>query len=236
MFRILIVEDVEDVLDEMRKGIEAAFPGSDGRSNVKVHTSGSVDEAITLITDEHAKGRNYHAAVLDFKLPQKKGAPPQGDLTICETLKKLMPNALIVHITAYGDDEEIVSHLKNLHMGRLGSEAELISKVPGDWPEKLIAVLKAFLYGGLIEEQMQDVFGLRDRQLKFRTRTSATSLPSLGERSLTHAIASLSRDIEAYWYDIDEELRAKISTIFRVDMYDQRLVRVSLIRETKGKD
>src|SRR5437870_2467698 len=108
MFRILIVEDIEDVLDEMKKGIEAAFVGREGRSDAKIHTAASVDEAITRIREETAKGKSYHAAVLDFKLPKTKGAPPQGDLLICETLKQSMPNTLIVHITAYADDSEIV--------------------------------------------------------------------------------------------------------------------------------
>jgi|GEM_PF-1994264 len=235
MFRILIVEDIYSTLEAMRDGIKTAFEGREGRSDAKVHTAGAVDEAITLINEERGRGKSYHAAVLDFKLPKTKGAPPEGDLSICETLKQSMPNTLIVHITAYDDDKDILKHLKAVHMGRLGSEAELIIK-QGNWPEKLISALKAYLYGGLIEEQMQDVFGLRDRQLKFRTRSSAAPPSARGERSLTHAIATLSRDIESYWHVLDEELRQKIHTVFRVDTYGQNVVRVSLIRETKGKD
>jgi CheY-like chemotaxis protein len=231
MFRILIVED--STLDELLLPVSEAFTEPDGEPGVTVHTAKALAEAEELIHAAERTGLPYHAVILDFKLPERVGlTPTKIDESLCLLIRRMRWPTLVAHITAWGEDEDVRRHLQLVHHERLDPMDLLFLKTDGRYASKLVRSLKEFLYGMRIEEQMLSVFG-DTRELAFAARGRALRERARFERSMTHDIAALRRDIAAHWHDLDERLQAKISKFFRVDA-ESRPVRVSL-RQTAAQ-
>ena len=231
MFRVLVVEDIESVLNRLATELQSAFLAPEGETLLKVYPAKSVKDGLTLIDEGHARNRPFHAAVLDFKLPQSAGEDAKMDESLCLAIKRKMPNALVVHITSHSTDPFVANHINIYHLGGRGAEAEVLPK-KAEWPTKLEAILKKFLYGTRIEQQLDRLFGADSAITPYSSRTAFLPSRSQGERSLTHALATLAREIEEHWVDLDEGLQTRIKAIFRVDTYDDS-VRVSLINPEK---
>ncbi|OGW16671.1 MAG: hypothetical protein A3G93_00470 [Nitrospinae bacterium RIFCSPLOWO2_12_FULL_45_22] len=223
MFRILIVEDIELTLEQLEKTLSEEFPQS------TIDTAETVKEGLERIEAAVDKGQHYHAAVLDFKLPEDKGKQDEVDESLCEKIRHEMPDIIVAHISAYPGDPKIQDHVKNYHLDRRDSSAALISKDEVDWPSELVKKLKEFLYGTRIEEQINNLFRKQPvsayREPIYRRRTG-----TIGNGSVTHELAALFRDILENWTALDDRLRTRIMSLFRVDTSSDP-IRIGLIKD-----
>jgi CheY-like chemotaxis protein len=229
MFRILIVEDIRNTLKQLKIFISEALKEPDGAPSVVIHTAEAVEDAKQLILEAKERGQPYHAVVLDFKLPKRQGHNPElpeTDESLCLLIRQQTPDTLVAHITAYRDDEVVSSHVRLVHEEQIDPWALIFSKADSEYALNLVERLRAFLYGMRIEEQMAHVFGV-PQGLAFAARGRIERARSRAERSLTHDIAALRRDIVAHWHYLDERLQNHIRKFFRVDD-ESRPVRVSL--------
>jgi CheY-like chemotaxis protein len=220
MFRILIIEDIEGTLNQLQELLSEVFPGA------QIDTAPAVKEAHELIKEGWDEAQPYQAIILDFKLPAEVGENPEVDESVCKVIKNLTPPPLVAHITAYPQDKLVADHINAFHTKQISPSALALSKLDKDWANQLLESLRAHLYGKRIEEKMEAMFGKEDVAV-FHARTRAGREEPVGERSRTHELANLCREISAHWGDIDERLRLRIQRKFLIDD-DARPVRVSL--------
>lgn len=231
MFQILIVEDVKRTLEQLTKYIAAALKESNDEPSAVIHTAEGVEDARQLIRAAADNNQPYHAVILDFKLPEQAGGNPELariDETLCLLIRQTMRSTLVAHITAYSNDEVVRDHLRLVHQEKV-TPALTFLKADPEYAIKLVDELRSFLYGMRIEEQIAVVFG-EPRALAFAARGRSRQperARARSERSLTHDIAALRRDIAAHWHHLDEKRREWIRQYFRVDDNSQP-VRVSL--------
>ncbi len=236
MFRILIVEDMKNTLKQLTILIAAALQEPDGGQGVVIHKAEAVEDARRLILSAAEGNRPYHAVILDFMLPKQVGFNPEissPDESLCLLIRHKLRHTLVAHITAYSDDEAVSEHLRVVHQEKVNPRALFFSKAVGEYAPHLVTELSAFLYGTRIEEQIALVFGA-PRELAFAAKRRAPERErGRSERSLTHDIAALRRDIVAHWHHLDERLHDLIREYFRVDDAS-RPVRISLRQPTAG--
>jgi CheY-like chemotaxis protein len=220
-FRLLIVEDEEETLDEMQKLFAGRFP------DAIVDVADTVNGGLRLIEQASDSRSYYDVAILDMKLPKDLGDNPEVDESLCQKVRDLMPHTLIIHYTAYPEDPQVSRHAKRVHTGPDDPRASIISKRDLGWSQDMLRQLKAYLYGARIERQMTLLFGNSDEvALQSHPRKSRGLEKPVG--SLTHTIAALQRDIVVHWNDLDEKLQQKIRNVFYVDT-DSDPIRISLI-------
>jgi CheY-like chemotaxis protein len=203
MFRLLIIEDDDSTLYHLKKYLSGAFSKHVTEFPPQIDTAITVSEAQALIEASYAKKSPYHAVILDFKLPKISGEVAEFDESLCLAVRRLLPRTLVVHISAYIADELIQNHLNDFHLHSFDSSFTL-SKLNVDYPERLAIMLKGFLYGAQIEEQIELVW-----------RVGTTQEDSQGD--VTHELAALSRNITRHWEYLDDTMKEKIKRFFYVD-------------------
>jgi len=210
MFHILIVEDILNTLEALRDLLQEEFP------NALIETAPTVAEGKEKIRVAMAKNQPFNIAILDFKLPAHKGHNPEVDESLCQEIRSVMPETLVIHITAFHEDPAVARHITKYHTGVNAPRVGLIQK-NARWPEKLLGEMKSYS----IEEQMNALFGPK-------AIASARSLESgrIGA-GLTQTLAKLIRDIATYWNDLDDETKEKVRDRFSISD-KQPPVRVSL--------
>lgn len=219
MFHILVVEDDQWVLHLLLKRLTEEVPESE------INAAESVADGLPLIRRASERRWPYDAAILDFKLPHHQGENPEVDESLCRELVSSMPGTLCIHITAFPDDDKVREHLRIYHLEQLGPRGLVINKVSTDWPEDLLVQLKAYLYGSRIEKQMNRLFRLEDSLTSQRHGRDRLK----GEGGVTHELASLCRDVAAYWYDLDGGLQKRIESLFYVKVGEDKNISVSLL-------
>src|SRR5438105_4634198 len=179
MFRILAVDDEEDIIVPLGKRLAETFPNS------KIETARAIDEASQLIRAAAQSGWPYHAAILDFKLPPKQGFPTKVDESLCQMITELMRDTLVIHITGYIGDPEIVKHQMRVHQDNNARGAWIIDKSNyGSWGTELIDKLKTYLYTNRIGARIDRLFGRGARA------ATASSAP-MGRTSADEGSATL---------------------------------------------
>jgi CheY-like chemotaxis protein len=216
MFRILIVEDIKNTLEQLVDLIALHFPDS------QIDKATTVKEVLVWLATAEAEGWEYDAVILDFRLPVDKGEYPNGSEVLCLAIRQKMPQAFIAHITAHPNDKEVKEHMQRVHREQVGFNAIDLSKLEVIWPEKLLDQLKQFLKGRRIEAQLETLFpsAMASRAGAGRDRVRAAG-------GVTHQLAALSRDIIDFWPDLDEKMKEKIQQFFHVDEAG-KAIRVSL--------
>ena len=222
MFKVLIVDDVEDTLDQLKKYFTEAFP------EAAVETALTVADARRLIEKAYGDKRPYHAVALDFMLPPDHlGQAPLPDVTLCRLLKDLRWPTVVAHMTSHPEDADVRRHIKEAHVEQINPWAFALSKRDDDFAEQLVSRLKAFLYAHRIEERMSRLFGAETNYVS-PARARFSGGYNNGARSVTHELAALCREIGLHWTDLDEDFRRKLSEVFKVDT-ESSPVRVSLL-------
>src|SRR5262245_1531850 len=209
MFRILLVEDNLNTLEELCELLREVFP------QTIIEFASIVDEGLKKISIATTKKQPFDIAVLDFKLPAHKGLNPEIDETLCQEIKSGMPETLVIHITAFHEDSAVIKHIAQHHAGNNDPRSELIQK-SNDWPEKLLSRMKAYL----IDRQLHRLFEKQAEPASVRNTVNRSG-------SLTHMLAALSRDIVAYWPDLDDSTKARIRKYFET-AEDKQQVRLTL--------
>jgi CheY-like chemotaxis protein len=220
MFRILIVEDEPKLLEELRESFRGYFPDS------KIELAGAVDDALQLVKAAFSSGWFYDVAVLDLRLPRQEGGHAELDETICREIRDTRRDTLVIHISAYGEEQDVLRHLENYHDDSGDPQSRLLKKGDPEFWDKLEKKAKEYLYGGLIEQQMDKLFPY-PRSASAGSRLGARSKLS-DQGSLTLELNNLARDIATYWDHLDEKLRCRIQERFNV--YKERgIIRVSFL-------
>lgn len=208
MFRILIVEDIRNSMLMLRNLLSNVF------SESVIDTAGSVVAARKLLELANDKGYPYHAVILDFKLPKQEGEMPETDETLCEYVRTSFPWTLIVHMTSYSDDKKIKKHMDRFHKEENDRNAFYVAKGPKSGT-LLITKLKRFLYSGLVEEQLNQLFGSK-RDPSFTPYGRYLRGTSGRGFSLTNRLAVLLQDIVTHWKDLDESVKNKVRDTYDV--------------------
>lgn len=228
MFRILIVDDVKEIVKQLKVSLTEALREAEGEHTAQINTASNVHDAQKLIENAHLEKRPYHAIILDLKLPRQEGDSPEFDESLCMLARRVTPYTLIAHITAYTDDELVTNHLKKYHLEQVDRSFAL-SKADREYGLALASELKAFLYGNLIEEQMAKVADWTGSQGFTSVRGHRANHTRVrGTGSMTHDLAALFRNITKYWHDLDDATKERIKKVFHVaDQGDG--IRISLI-------
>jgi CheY-like chemotaxis protein len=219
MSRLLLVEDVEGTLDQLYKLLTEVFADF-----AHIDPARSVAEGLQLIERAARERLPYDVAILDFKLPRESGHHPEIDESLCRAIQEQMRHTLVIHITAFPQDPLVLSHLERWHNAPTEPRASCVSKLNGGWARELIETLQSYLYGSRIQEQLEELLGVGASGAALPARATTRTR---GDRSLTHSLARLCRDISAYWPYLDAFLKKRINTYFVVDA-DQHPIRVGL--------
>jgi CheY-like chemotaxis protein len=138
--QVLIVEDVQSLLKELRRFISEAIPG------VEVQSASTQEEAVRLIQKTAASGRQFDIVILDWRLPMSEGGLPEGSPGLFRQLRDSMPDTVVAHITAYALDEEFIKHiLYEVMHSPLGPRSVFFSKAKGDYASELIYFMRRVL-------------------------------------------------------------------------------------------
>jgi CheY-like chemotaxis protein len=216
MFRILITEDEEGTSELLQEHLSEQIP------EAEVECALTVKEAHRLIEEAYNSRELYDAIVLDIKLPKDTGHFPEFDESVCRDIKGLMPKTIVAHISAYLDDKIVQEHIKRVHEQNIDRSFAL-SKRDVEYFLKLSSKLRTFLYGIRIENQMDKLFG-QDEEPAFAARNRRQRVRVGDERSVTHELAALSRNIAAHWEDLDESLQARVKRTFEVTPKDDGVI------------
>lgn len=214
MFRILVVEDVEDVLQLLQEHIAEDLP------EALVEVALNVQDGREAVERACEAGKLYDAVVLDFKLPESEGENAELDETLCEDVGLLMPDAVVAHLTAFMEDAKVQEHMKRVHDQQVDRSLRF-SKLDIDWPDQLVTKLKSFLYGARVEGKLKKFVPRGDA-----SAASTSKRDRVGDigGSLTHELASIQWEIAAHWSDYDDKLRAKIKRAFEVTQHGERII------------
>jgi hypothetical protein len=209
MYRLLILEDMEGTLKQLRAHIMKEIPNS------VIDVASTVADSHTLLKTAADKSSPYDAAILDFWVPVELGDDPQADDSICRDVTLAMPETLVIHITAYPEKPEVDKHMEDFHGSLRGIRGCVIDKARTGWVSEVLKTLKEFLYGTAIRERMEAIFGTgteaRHRPDSPRVRSSR------GPGGGIHELHSLFRDISTHWKDLDESLQSEIQATFHVN-------------------
>ena len=153
MFRILIVEDIKHTLDQLESFLLETFEDS------QIDRAETVVEGRQFIERADEIGYPYHAVILDFKLPKDSGENPEDDESLCDLVRRKMPQALLAHITAYSGDRVVQEHLRKTHVEQVGQNVFALSKSDVFFPNQLAERMSAYLYGTHILGKLRALFG-----------------------------------------------------------------------------
>jgi DNA-binding NarL/FixJ family response regulator len=216
MFRFLITDDEEGTSELLQEHLSEQIP------EAQVECALTVKEAHRLIEEAYNSRELYDAVVLDINLPKDAGHFPEFDESVCHDIKDLMPKTIVAHISAYLDEEIVQKHIKRVHDEEIDRSFRL-SKRDVEYFLKLSSKLRTFLYGIRIQNQMDKLFG-QDDEPAFSSRNRRQRASAGDERSVTHELAALSRNIAANWDDLDESLRARVKRTFEVTPKDDGVI------------
>jgi len=197
--RILLVEDIEGTRCNLETLIHMHICGC------IIESARFVEEAVQLIQRSQA---DYDVAILDFKLPLRRGEPEEVNDDVCGLLKATAPNVAVAHCSSFLGDEKVKTHLKKHHAGRPEDihAFPAYSKSNANYAQILVDDLKSYIYGKRIGRQIDALFGIPD-----------PSMRSALVDSVTDPLSTLCRDIANYWkfLKIDSDCK-KIQTHFEI--------------------
>lgn len=217
MLRFLIVEDDPVTQMLMSAMLRKAFPSA------RVDTAYAVDEATVLLRAAAAERFYFDAVILDYKLPPHRGLTAEGDDSLCRLVGESMRRALVVHVTAFIDDEALRDHLKQLHHQAIGPPGFFQPKLEAEWGFKVARQLQTYLYSEHVSKQVRQLFSPDPFD---QVQDDDLCVP---QRDATSALAALRRDVAAYWPYLTTAVRDEVQQYLTVGEHDGERV-VSLVR------
>jgi CheY-like chemotaxis protein len=210
MFRILLVEDDPPTVSQITKAIEEEIP------QARVDSATTVQEAVTCL-NKYAT-RPYDAIILDFRLPASTGEHDEVDESVCFEARTLMPDALMVHITAFEDDPQIIHHLKDVHETQFGNKAIRLWKLETkkNIANELLDRLKPELYGQRVMKLLRGLFNLQNSPAAATNLRKRFVRGRRTGRSRTHDLDIVTQAIACYWPSLAEDVKKQIRQIFSV--------------------
>lgn len=221
MDRVLIVEDDRKTSEQLKLAITEQI------TNVYADVATTVAAAREYIDKAYEDKRPYQAVILDMMVPAESGARAMLDETLCHAISQKMPDTLVAHITAYLDtDTNVQRHLEVAHAQQVDRSFRLAKE--WDFAIELIRRLKPFLYGLRIEGHLNRLFSGGGGSLYQMRMRDLPTRAFRRERSMTHELAALTRDISTYWDELDPGMQLRIKELFNVGE-KEGIVTVSLL-------
>ena len=206
-FRILVVEDQPETLEQTMSLLTEAIPGS------KIDKAQSVQEAIRMINEALECGESYDLVILDFKLPAEPGGHDSIDESVCKYVGEIMPSTVIGHMSSWLEDPKIVLHLSRDHEGRpLGF---ILNKRESSWGIQLIAKSKQALHGARIERRIAELFSSQSTPQP--DGPSARLAAPRRSGSATNRLMELTLDIAEAWKELSPHTRKTVRKYFVVE-------------------
>jgi CheY-like chemotaxis protein len=203
--------------------------------DVQVDGAACVEDALRLVEQAIESRRPYDVVLLDFKLPVRMGENDEVDESVCRQVRDSMLDAYILHYTGYGGDPVISRHMEQEHGRDRPDQARtrLVEKTADTtWVEELRDHVRSFLDGKRkrlarqrVAEGLDRLFGAPESGHPGAARARDLGRP--GDRGISHELEALRHDIVTYWNDLDDQLKDRVGTIFRVEEGDEG-VRVAL--------
>ena len=223
MYRILIVEDHIGTLYSLKELFYDEF------EDIKVDTSDNIDEAIDLVTKIQNEALFYDISILDLMLPKKHGGDAGFYKNLILEIRDKIPETFIVCITSFPDQVKVFEHLTGICLDMNFPRVCFFSKLDDNWPEMLISRARMYLYSNLITNKLNALYRKENSsELSFWSKYN----PAFEGRTLTYALADLTRDIIKHWDDLDDRLQRRIKEKFDVDTLDTP-IRISLSGSAK---
>ena len=211
--RILLVEDQEPQVDDLCLLLRAQL-GDDA----EVSTAKTIKEAESAIREAQSTGAALDMVIKDVLLPEDTGEHLTYDFETCKIIPSGTP---IIHITGYGDDEEVQKHIRSCLPGPLDAKPMVIAKDGSTlWIKQLMKHVRAFVYGRAIVDLFQAHFGSRNQ---FH-HLSSGSYPA----GSTHQLAALMRLIKTHWSDLDGSVKTSIQEHFDVKIEGEKVVDIEM--------
>ncbi len=136
-FNLLIVEDEAEVARELQRQLKAALP------NAQLDVAESHNDASRLIQQRANAGSSFDVAILDIKLPNELGEEPRLNAAVYRGLRSLMPNALVIHTTAYPKDPEVMEFILNETMrSSRGPRSVFLPRTDPAWTSEILETVR----------------------------------------------------------------------------------------------
>lgn len=219
MIRVLVLEDTPTTTDQLTLCLQEALPG------VIVETASTVDGALQQVREAIACGQFYDVVILDAKVPKSEGDNEEVHPEVCLEIGRTMPNALIVHFTAFSGDRAVEDQLRVQLQQALAGRPVLIDKNDTECMSNLLRTIQRFIFGSRIEARMDDLFGSGPAGAGKGIRTRS---PAMKVAHVTQVLAALTRDISAHWTCLSEPTQTRIREVFFIED-QQQPVYVSLL-------
>jgi hypothetical protein len=201
--RCLVVEDEVPTAQRLQYELEQAFPG------IHVELVHTVKGALRKLDESVDSGTHYDVAIVDFKLPMEHiGENPVIDFSVARQFGMFSPDTILVHITAFADDPEILRYHERI--SQLEEAGHLfIAKEGRDWYAPLRERLVRSLHVRRIRRRYLGLFGRRADSYPPRSAGAAGPADRCDrERSL--AVAELYADASQHWEYLNEQLRNQL--------------------------
>lgn len=210
-YRILIVDDESTTIEQAPKVLQEALE-LDSIIAI-IDRAESTEDAHQLICSAAEIGQPYDLAILDFKLPTKKGGHPDVDETLCREISELMPNAVISHFTGYAEDAGIIAHVNRHHDG-WRKRGFCIDKRDADFGLKLVLETRRSLLSSDIEARLQVLDGWGcGPATDFAHRHPGPRVPG----PTSNRVMGLCMDISIWWKYLIAPTRTLAKKYFEVD-------------------
>ena len=212
MYKVMVVDDNKSTVKEIEAGIKEQIP------DVNLYVAHDVANAMAIIQDAYQRNAPFGVAILDFMLPLNENATEATfDDTLCSTIRQRMPGTLVVHITSYPNDSQVVSHVGKYHgEGPWNPPMKLLNKLDISYVTELMPLLKRYLYSSQVESMLDELFGGRSVPAG-GLRLSGGYGASRSHRSYTHRLMTAEGEISARWKDLDEATQERVKEIFFVN-------------------
>jgi CheY-like chemotaxis protein len=207
MYRILVVEDIP----ETQEGMVMALTDRD--LGWTVEAASAISEAKVFIARATEEDSPYAVVILDYYLPEEVGQMPGPSLQLTEYALAKLPDALVIQMTAFEDDEELKEKLLRPSLEHPDRRIVFVPKGP-HFVARIAQVAVQRVLGDPIEDQLDDMFG--PEQSLHSGRRARTASVDAGV-SLTHRLADLRGRIASSWPHLAPELQNRIRRKFKID-------------------
>jgi CheY-like chemotaxis protein len=134
--RLLIVEDIEPTLHQLRDLLSVEFPGVD------IDTASTQNAAQKLIQKAGDRSLPYDVLLLDLKLPDREGDPPELNEKLFRQLRETGHESVVIHTTAYPDHPDLMKYILGETMrSPLGPRSVFLPTIDPSWPREVVNVV-----------------------------------------------------------------------------------------------
>ena len=197
LFSLMLMEDEPNLLEDLAWLVPRRLPGTEVRSAT------TVEDAMHILDT----GYKPTLAVLDARVPLKKGLKDKADLAVADRLHDIGVASLCM--TGYLDSEDVIEYLNRRKL--TSPPLAVIKKSLGpEYVDQLFGEIRAYF----TQRASQDI---RKALVCVFEGGGDDGLMRFG----TAAIMSLQQDIVDYWPYLDDPARQHVRQWFAVELDDQ---------------